>query len=426
MKQIYIMIILLLCIACSEFKINVTPVASTTETAILSKEEACEIALSAITDFYPEKVTVKSDGSSPQISVSSVISIDQNFTKSGNHLSDPLMYAVNFDNNNGFALISTNRNTSSLLAITKNGYYDGISTGNQNLDLYIDELTYNLKNIETNSFIDVPIINDSYRTVTRRDTTSIPSMSTTVWHQWEPFNWYCSYPYNSDIPTGCGPIAIAQAMAIFQYPSSIELTYNHAGTDCINLSWSNMINHKNPHSDCIYCKQNASLLAEIYKQYDAYYNPTTGGSSTYLIDAPGCLEAFGYSSNFVSYYDLYSITQSLSNSYPVIIRGEQADGSGHAWLIDGYKYYFTETKTYRSVSGQIEELYSTEQIKEWYLSFNYGHNGTNNGYFICRKEISAEGENVVGGSVTSVPISIFDSRFHNIDNKLVTNIHPEI
>ena len=69
------MIILLLCIACSEFKINVTPVASTTETAILSKEEACEIAMSAITDFYPEKVTVKSDGSSPQISVSSVISI---------------------------------------------------------------------------------------------------------------------------------------------------------------------------------------------------------------------------------------------------------------------------------------------------------------------------------------------------------------
>ena len=75
----------------------------------------------------------------------------------------PVMYAVNFKDSNGFALVSPDKHEAPLLAFTENGHFNSDNTtGVAQLDRLIEKYTYSKKTPRKPGFIEIPELADEY------------------------------------------------------------------------------------------------------------------------------------------------------------------------------------------------------------------------------------------------------------------------
>ena len=141
---------------------------------------------------------------------------------------------------------------------------------------------------------------------------SIGELLKTHWHQGSPFNIGTSNDY-----AGCTPIAIAQIAYYHKYPSKYD--------------WDNIA------IDPVYNTALSNLMNDIWKACDAKFK--SDGTHSNIGKAKETFEKFGYK---VSLKDKYIINDDLSSQIkagnPVYIRGENSEGTGHAWVCDGYKW----------------------------------------------------------------------------------------
>lgn len=92
---------------------------------IRSAEEILSIAEEAANKFFQEELS----RSTPQRTVNrekDIIEVASNRSRSSN----PVMYAVDYDDDNGFALISANRNAPEIIAIVEQGNFTDVSEAN--------------------------------------------------------------------------------------------------------------------------------------------------------------------------------------------------------------------------------------------------------------------------------------------------------
>lgn len=206
-----------------------------------SVQEALEIALKSREDFLG--TSTRSGDSKDVVDPGNVFVKTKISTRSDNAI-DSLYYVVNFPGNSGFAVIAANKNEEALIAITIKGSFYGEPTGVYGFDLYMEETEKRLaesSGIAPQQGPDemVTIICDTLSVVNE----DMPPMINIAWHQRSPFNLFCSEPYNEKVTTGCPAIAITQAMAYYQYPEELTLTYPGHDVDKISLSWQDMISH---------------------------------------------------------------------------------------------------------------------------------------------------------------------------------------
>ncbi len=171
----------------------------------------------------------------------------------------------------------------------------------------------------------------------------------TIWGQECGFNsllqlssctpsYLCGHVY-----AGCVPIAIAQVMRYYQYP-----TY---------YNWSNMPINTATNTTAQFIKNIHNALGTNIH----YYCTDTGVSQTYDISAL-IRNSFGYSSAGWDDYNSNTVKLNLRANKPVILTG-----GGHAWVADGFK------------NSKI----CYEEGAVWYLKFhmNWGWNGDYNGWY---------------------------------------------
>jgi hypothetical protein len=189
------------------------------------------------------------------------------------------------------------------------------------------------------------------------------------WGQGAGWNMFC--PEDAEGPgghayVGCVAVAMAQAMSVYSYPAtgrgSHSYTHNLYGIQEVDFgaasyNWEAMSRYK---ADTL----NAKLLYHLAVSVNMNFGPD--GSSASTSRTPGSLNTwFLYSDD--AYYtqrSSYAINDwiagminQLENGYPMIYRGEPADGeSAHAFNIDGVK------------PGNLFHL-------------NWGWSGSNNGYY---------------------------------------------
>ena len=149
---------------------------------------------------------------------------------------------------------------------------------------------------------------------------------------------------------------------------------------------------------------------------------SVGGSGAQSSNSPSTLSSFGYHTSSYTNYSISSVMSSLNAEHPVYIRAENTS-SGHAWVTDGSKYICTTKKTHE-VTGTSRTLVATEYVKQWYLHFNYGWNGTDNGYYLALQKESGQGSIISGGSYDDTIVSIFSGPF-NKNVKIITDIYPQ-
>ncbi len=174
---------------------------------------------------------------------------------------DTLIYAVNFSNDGGYALIGADKRTDPIFAIIDSGSFSNESiAGNPNFAYFLNaalgKATYDIKQNDSVKILNTRSIND-YENVYG---TAYSLMS--KWGQSSPYNKYCPNSY----PTGCVATAIAQILSYFPCIGAVEWQdgTSHGST---TLHWEQI------QTDCL---RNGGRL-------DAFRNPQSANEVAHLM-----------------------------------------------------------------------------------------------------------------------------------------------
>ncbi len=322
-------------------------------------------------------------------------------------MNSPLFYVVNFGDEDGFVVVGADSDSPEVIVYANKGNYNGVDSEIGAFNLYMAEMSEQLSSFVKRG-TDVPIA-DYYKTYTDESSVVNEPLVTVHWGQHQPFNWYCSSPFDDNIPAGCVAVALAQIMSSYSYPTSISLSYPSSTTSSIALVWENMTDvshlagaHTN---DCSTCSQMAALLREIGHRVGMKYGIRC--STAKDINVRTTLSSFGYKSSEYQNYSLSKIMNSLNSKHPVYISaGAAGEDVGHAWVVDG-SLYTCKTKTTYLISKNFRKVVAEEFVKNWYLNFNYGWSGSCDGYFLAATREHGSGEIIVGGSYDEWKVSMF-------------------
>lgn len=307
-----------------------------------------------------------------------------------NEAPDTLMYVFNYEDNQGFAVVSANKSTEALIAVTEQGNYnEETTTDNPGLALYMDMA----KNYVARGGILPPgssiggggLPLTEIRTVTTRDTLAyINPLLEVRWGGGYPYNFYCTNSNNLPISAGCEVIALAQLFSFYEYPANMLIDYNPNNAHTLSINWDSFKSHPR-HTNCNCGSSTLLDLAYMFRQIGEeldieYYN---NNSSANFYDIMSYFSRLNYSHSGMIDYNTSTISNSLSNNKLVIIQGmENGETTGHAWLIDGYRSIEITSKEYRRQQGQLDwTLYKTTTSYESYQHFNWGYDGDSNGYY---------------------------------------------
>lgn len=323
-----------------------------------------------------EPVVTRSYGESRRVVSSWVKSLDKGASPSD--AMSPKLYILNFDDSKGFAIVS-NDPRKGVLGLALSGTYEE--------DEPIDNPGFAIIMEQLEKYARIPTRVDSidhYEYGQWQNVYYAPNTGycPVKWSQGSysgnQFNAYCPVINGIRCPAGCDPVAVAQLMSMYKYPSSY-------GAYAFN--WNSMIANSTA-TDNYGNYYVGRLLQQIGLSQNLNVNYGVNGSGANPADIPQTLENFGYADGGTfGYLYTYNAIQDLKNGYPIIIRGETASGMGHGWLAHGV---YDRTREYYgySISGEILD-YGSETIE--YILHNFGWGGTADGYYLLNNYDTTQG-----------------------------------
>lgn len=304
--------------------------------------------------------------------------------------SDTLFYVVNYRNNKGFAIISANPNVEALLAVVERGHFSSESeTGVAGFDNFVKLAKQYLLSNKNSDRAQHP-----HAHIDTLITSSGPFLPVT-WGQSNYAGHYCPYGV-----CGCGPLAAAQVLSYYKYPTSIELTYSGADMTTQSLNWNDIRQHQlyyevDGYEDPTYCTASDSAhnsIGRLCRQLgelsvSIYDNDSTVGTTMFFLQ--NAMQLLGMSCDSIRYYSNQCTRASLARNRLIIMCGEHSNDAdsipGHIWVVDGFyhkKIVIADTVYYATGLNTPEyELVFTE-FNEYYNHINWGWEGMFNGYFL--------------------------------------------
>ena len=213
-------------------------------------------------------------------------------------------------------------------------------------------------------------LNDFYKSaISYEKSTDYLPLSTTAWGQGAPYNCKLAQncPLKSDgrYDTGCGVVAIAQAIAYYE-PS---LTINGTSVNWKELKRTNTISNSSPKA---VKNQVGYLMKWIGEKVGATY--TCSGTTTKRNSIVTALNLVGMKCDNRIDWNWNTIYQSLKQGKLVHADAITEKNKGHAWIIDGF------------LIGNMPD--STDLV---YVHNNMGWGGSDNGYYEIEPEMSFQG-----------------------------------
>ncbi len=417
MKRLLYFLIFIFCCSCSDF----SELISEEVTQNMIENNRIEVipvedALSALDNFLSDNGMLQTkSGLNRTYSDVSIYFRDCILTKSDSGEDLPTAYVVNFDNNEGFAVLGANDLVPDIIAVTEEGQIDPVNLKvvphletidnqlmfkdmddseidefNSKVTFTTDSLFYSTEDEDyyvgavNSDGMATALIQECIRvsydtTITIDGETNIgssPGTSTTnryntqsplltySWAQASPYNYFCKRGLMKDKEayTGCSSTAMAMIVAYNEFPQTLIINRD-------TLSYPGMKGRfiiqdiSEPYADQI-----ALLMGGIYN----FVTKVTTSSFTLITpkQIQKRMQEFGYlnvvktdaSSLTTSMID--SISNMLGDDKPVFIsaipKGIKNWKSGHSWVVDGAKYSSNNT---------------------YLLHMNFGWEGTSNGYY---------------------------------------------
>lgn len=317
------------------------------------------------------------DGNNSRTSTSRSINnvYTKNFSDNSSRSNNGLdVHIFNFSDDQGFAIMSTDRRVPSLLALANNGNLNENDTiDNPGLKIFLTSIggPGDLPIPETFEKLDPFDPGDptpAYMTWTT-DVACPNGLCSVKWGQRDPYNLYCPVIRDTVCPTGCVATAVAQLMAVYEYPDSYSK---------YNFNWPEMKLTTKNIATTVGADNVARLMQQLglWENLDIHYAPT--GSSSYSEYIPGVLESFGYSDGgTLKYYNIEDVISEINANHPVLADGVAAAG-GHEWLIHGL---MTRTKIDQA-HDENGNLIPVRSTKYYYVQCNWGWDGKGDGYYL--------------------------------------------
>ena len=298
----------------------------------------------------------------------------------GNDSIDVRFHIINFADNQGFALVSADSRTTGIYAYSETGNLD-IEDAIENTGFgdfmesaakhYENEIDISKNNTRGGSIGPLPPDPNGITKLNMEEWNGVmyyvdhqtmiaytyEPLLQVKWHQLSPYNYYCpeittnSWYLDGKAATGCGPIAVAQIMSYYQYPSIVLSTH---------FDWESIMTAP---SYTYFDYSNASLATAylIHKVGESSHAVYGEQTSTYLIDDATTLFLCGYGYSGPESFSESKVRSSIASHYPVLMSGRQ-NGNGHAWVIDGYRQnkmvstYYYKTPPYNVFRVQTDML----------------------------------------------------------------------
>lgn len=343
-------------------------------------------------------INEQSRSQTPKVMVGSVTAIRA--SKGRSDIIDTVMYAVNYEDEKGFILISAVNTVTPIIGISDCGSFNSADEiGNENFQFYLNAAKEYIVT-ETEQKLNGSTSQESMMQASEgafeiiKEKKMYPARLKTQWnHKSWPENFYCPNKI-----AGCGPLALAQILAYEGEPASMELTFPGRDKNIQVFNWADIVRHGHTEGDtCIVCANSRAdilnpcrankeshyeigrLVRQLGELTDARYKES--GTSTYFFDI--CNVAKDLLPDYeISYYNSGKLFDKIKENYMVGIVTGQDDETfdhrvGHAWIMDGAMtiYVITKRKDDPSDAGKI--LSQTN-----YIHFNWGWGGTCNGYFL--------------------------------------------
>ncbi len=324
---------------------------------------------------------------------------------------DTLMYVFNFDDNQGFAVIATDKKVPPLIAVTELGSYDPeVTPENPGLAIYMDMANNYLK-AEKNSIGNLDSIKWEIDTTKPKpfspglggDSELIQYKTVTeeiLNVKIEPnynLKWGQRYPegvlFGNGL-AGCTNIAMGIIMSYFEKPTSMQLTYSGSNNEIINLNWDLLKEHTqsynyNPFYDnCQVSPYNVHLtLSKFFRQLGELNNSVQydNGTGTIVGKEINTFNKLGFSASSYSEYTSDKVYAILRNNGKIFASAvSTSEGSGHAFVIDGLHFYEWWSGEYTKLPGEDWKLINDHGIQVSHTNhINWGWNGNGNGFFSC-------------------------------------------
>lgn len=278
---------------------------------------------------------------------------------------DTLCYIVNFDDEQGFALIAYDKRVSPVLAYSDHGNFTNDRSLNPAVyDCFIQKLPAFINNSIENASDAEPLNDPDFDVETCYSSTLPDDILGPSWHQKHPYNKYVAkkYPDVQNIVAGCVPLAACQLMVFGMQ----DLVYHNTLYNFVdirkslqdyneNLSRIHNMN-KNPDAytdyseelNTIIIKYNESidLIAKIIEylgdDLNAKYAPFATSASTK--DAMLLLRSLGYNispasgTSLLSYYPESVVSKLFNNSIIQIRANRITEGDSHSWTLTTADY----------------------------------------------------------------------------------------
>ncbi len=348
-------------------------------------------------------------------------------------IGDTLMYIFNFADEQGYAIIPKNANAPELIAVTEKGSFDGISSDNEGLNMYMEEMSSYLSSLprlvnppvlDTNSLMEQVI-------VTERDSVIITPKVAVEWGQGMPYCLFCfedGATYGEQALTGCVQTAMAQIMSYFQYPAYIDITYDPTSIQNMEINWT-QVNRVSVFAPNVYIGDYISLayiMRELGQRTMATYYDLYDGTGTDPENIASAFHELGYDADYVQPYHITTVINSLQGNGLIVINAADRLGvkQNHSWVIDGLKKYVTTDEIYHRPANSIEQgtLFASSTMTRIFTHFNWGRDGEDNGFFLAVHTT----KNNITGSISSESITVFQPTNDNTTFTLGVSIVPHI
>ena len=313
-------------------------------------------------------------------------------------------HVINFEDNQGFALVSADSRTTPVYAYSETGNLD-IEDATENTgfgdfmdaatEYYIAETewtgpenpllpndpnnpTLPITPVPTNPILQLPTVELDgeryywdYREVVSQN--SAGRIVPVIWRQGWPYNFYCdSLGVEDDYlgnrcAVGCGPLAVGQVLSVYRYPIFIDGKI---------FNWNKIMlsnSYNEAYTDGAICSEGAMATAYMLKAIGVNMNAHYGYETTARIDSM-ILTLRNLNYNFAANeYSYTNMINSLNSNYPVIICGYDSYGlfGGHAWVVDSHRKV-DKFETYYHSYEPYDVAFRNEVIGERYFHCLWG------------------------------------------------------
>ncbi|MDE5958945.1 MAG: C10 family peptidase [Muribaculaceae bacterium] len=325
---------------------------------------------------------------------------------------DTLCYIVNFDDEQGFALIAYDKRVSPVLAYSDHGNFTNDRSLNPAVyDCFIQKLPAFINNSIENASDAEPLNDPDFDVETCYSSTIPYNFLGRSWHQKNPYNQCVAkkYPDVQDIVVGCVPLAACQAMVF----SKDTLTYHNIFYDLMYIRESlqdydanydqieDMKKNPEAYADCadelnviktnydISISYISKILEHLGDDLNAKYAPLATSASTK--DAMILLRSLGYNispasgTSLLAYNPTNVVTKIFQNNIVQIRANKAGSSEAHSWVIYSASYCRKENalpmpQSFTPLQKFMHDQY-LNNIGNMYVYCEWGWKGDKNGLY---------------------------------------------